>query len=452
MPRCVVSCLSVITSVACSRYELVDLDASELNNTSHDGFSGEHQRWPDEPPPLGDAPALGPAPSIQLRPAHLDLAAVAIGCEAGATVAITNVGTAPLRLDEIEFIANAADLSWLTPSSLALPLSLAPGASLDLELHFAPWAPAVVDGALWVHSNDPARPTATATQTARTHPQQLGLDVFEQPLQSKADVVFAVDRSSSERNDIEELQSHIGALTAELTALDVDFQLAATVEDDGCINGDALFIDDSFSASEASEALNEMIALGRSYGANTERAFSLWETALAEAATPSGCNAGLVRPDATLHLVGLSHEPEQSHRPWSTYVAQFQGYKSDQSDVIIHGMGGPAPSGCGAVLAYDGVWEASLATGGGFLALCNEVWPDILLDLADAMRPDLSAFALSDRPLVETLRVKLDGVTQTTGWAYDAVENAVVFDDAHVPERGSTVEVTYAHAADCAAR
>ena len=53
-------------------------------------------------------------------------------------------------------------------------------------------------------------------------------------------------------------------------------------------------------------------------------------------------------------------------------------------------------------------------------------------------------FPLSATPVQSTLTVRVDGVTTTVGWSYDASANAVVFSSAHVPEGGSTIEVDYA--------
>jgi hypothetical protein len=45
--------------------------------------------------------------------------------------------------------------------------------------------------------------------------------------------------------------------------------------------------------------------------------------------------------------------------------------------------------------------------------------------------------------------VEVDGVTTSTGWTYNPVDNSVEFDPDYVPEGGSTVEITYAIPGDC---
>ena len=67
---------------------------------------------------------------------------------------------------------------------------------------------------------------------------------------------------------------------------------------------------------------------------------------------PGGCNYGLIREEAKLALVGVSDEPEQSVNSYSYYISMFQSLKSNPSDVVIHGIGGDYPSGCGSNSAY----------------------------------------------------------------------------------------------------
>jgi hypothetical protein len=86
-----------------------------------------------------------------------------------------------------------------------------------------------------------------------------------------------------------------------------------------------------------------MIALQGPYPSNTERAFTLFEACL-EQSEPGGCNEGLLRPDADLHLVGISDEPEQSEHAWDHYLPLFEGYLADHSKLVVHGVGADNPT------------------------------------------------------------------------------------------------------------
>ena len=149
-----------------------------------------------------------------------------------------------------------------------------------------------------------------------------------------------------------------------------------------------------------------MINLGGSYGSNTEMAFMLLEECLAQSATTSGCNYGLIRPDATLALVGISDEVEQSVNSWTYYVSLFQSLKQDPNDVVIHAVGGDYPSGCGMNDPYTGMYEATVATGGLFWSICAQDWGTYLEELAEGSAADLSSFGLTEPPVPETIVVR----------------------------------------------
>jgi hypothetical protein len=90
-----------------------------------------------------------------------------------------------------------------------------------------------------------------------------------------------------------------------------------------------------------------------------------------------------------------------------------------------------------------------VATGGLFLSICATDWGAHLEALAAGSAADLSSFALTEYPVPETLVVKVDGITTTVGWNYNASTNAVDFASDYVPEGGSTIEISYALYGDC---
>jgi len=183
------------------------------------------------------------------------------------------------------------------------------------------------------------------------------------------------------------------------------------------------------------------------YGANTERLFSVFEAALKNGGEgDAGCNSGFYREDATLNLAAVSDEPEQSLNGYAYYVSLFQSLKDDTDDLVIHAIAGDYPSGCGGGAGY---YEAAMATGGTFLSICATDFGSHLETLAEGSAQALNSFGLSDTPVPETIVVKIDGITTTVGWSFNATDNAVEFESDYVPEGGSTIEINYAVKGGC---
>ena len=188
-----------------------------------------------------------------------------------------------------------------------------------------------------------------------------------------------------------------------------------------------------------------MINLGASYGSNTERAFMLLESCLAESLGSSGCNYGLVRDDATLNLIGVSDERAE-HAELQRVRGNLPEPQGNPDDVILHAIGGDYERLLRGV-GYTGYYEATVATGGLFLHL-------LLLRLQPGdprrrLRPGPQLLRAVGLAVPETIVVIVDGVTTTTGWEYNAVDNAIDFESDYVPEGGSTIEIEYALFGDC---
>ncbi|MEC7987628.1 MAG: choice-of-anchor D domain-containing protein [Myxococcota bacterium] len=400
---------------------------------------------------------IGVAPIIDITPNAYDFGTLYIGCNSEQYLTISNVGTAELIISNFGFSTASPDIAFdsLESSNGPLPWSLQPNQTLDVSVAYNPYDEVSDQAFLTVTSNDPYTPDVLVTQEGTGEIFNENQDQFEQPIKGSTDIIFAVDRSCSMDEDINNVQNNFGTFVNTLADMDADYHVAATVEDDGCINGPDLFIDNSFSASDATGTITTMINLSGSYGMNTEAAFALLEECLAESVSSNGCNAGLIRDDAKLALVGISDEQEQSpgyssnSNYWQTYVSLFQSLKSNPDDLVIHAIGGDAGTGCGNNDPYTGMIEAANATGGLFLSLCATDWGAHLEALAEGSAADLSSFPLTDYPVPETIVVKINGITTTVGWEYNSSINSVDFDTDYIPEGGSTIDVDYAVYGNC---
>ena len=417
--------------------------------------------------PIVEVPLTGTgiAPIIEVTPNAYDFGTLYVGCEGEQPLTIRNAGTAELIVSTFNFSTASSDITFdaLEGTNGPLPWSIQPNQEMDVFVQYNPYDEVLDQAFLTITSNDPYTPDVLVTQEGNGDIFGVSQDEFEQPIKGSTDIIFGVDISCSMDEDLEIVQANFGTFVNTLSAMDADYQVTAVsgtsatgpASTVGCVNGPNLFIDNSFSATDAITAITTMIDYTSYYhGNSTEQAFTLFEEAI-DKALNNGCNAGLIREDARLALVGISDEEEQSSgynsnpNYWQTYVSLFQSVKNDPNDVIIHAIGGDPVSGCGSNDPYNGMIEAANATGGLFLSICTNDWGTYLEALAEGSAANLSSFDLTDYPVPETITVKVDGITTTVGWTYNQSTNAVEFDPEYIPEGGSTIEVDYALYGTC---
>ena len=409
---------------------------------------------PDESVTQVELIGEGVAPVIDVDPVSYDFGTIYVGCENEASLRVTNIGNADLVVEDFSYNTGSTDLLFggiddLNGADDGL-MTLAPAEYEDIYVSYLPLDEYADIAYLIIDSNDPFTEQVQVTQEGNGVYYGTNLDVFEQPIQGATDIIFAVDKSGSMNTELSSVITNFGVFVTTMVNMDSDFHVAVTQADGGCINGSHVWIDNTFTESEAESTVETMVNLGGTYASNTERAFMLLEACLAEIGS-GGCNEGLVRDSAKLNLVGVSDEPEQSVNSWSYYLTLFQSYKDDPDDVIIHAVGGDYPSGCSGASAYTGMYEATVATGGQFLSICASDWASHLTSLAEAAAATLDTFQLTADAVPETVQVRIDGVTSTLGWEYDQGQNAVIFQTEYIPEGGSTIEVEYALMGDCEA-
>ena len=412
-----------------------------------------HSNDPDEPEAPVDLNGSGLAPIIDLDPDSYDYGTMYIGCDNMLPITISNTGNTTLEVTNLDYTTASDDLALDTNDAVngALPWSIEPGAENAKTIYVAydPLDDYADDGFLTVDSNDPFTPEVQAYQTGNGALYGENLDIFEQPIQGLTDIIFTLDWSCSMSDDVARVQSNFDVFIATLQTMDADYHVSVVTDDDGCVNGSQPYIDNTMSTTEQEDLFDTMVN-NYTYGAYTEMGFTLLEAATTSTNLGSGgCNEDMIRDDATLAMVGVTDEVEQSANPWSYYVSLFQSLKSDSDDLVIHAIAGDYPSGCGGNEPGTGWYEASVATGGLFLSICATDWASHLEALAEGSAADLSSFELTDWPVAETIVVRIDGITTTTGWEYNETDNSVDFDESSIPEGGSTIEIEYALFGDC---
>ncbi len=411
-----------------------------------------HNNDPDQPrlgvPLLG----TGGSPAIQITPASTDFGTVWFKCSVEQDITISNVGTSELTILDWSYDTDTKDLSftgiWDENGSAEGLVTLAAGASWTGTVTYAPTDGDLHTAILTVTSTDLDQPEVQATQTGDGTPGGTITDTFLQARWRAPDVLVAVDRTSSMAGEMASVESNLDIFLDELLGSRYDYQLAAVVEDTGCVRGSYNFLDTTYAASTAVPAFATMLDLYGDPGEYSQQGFRLADRALA-AAAPGGCNEGLLRDDTRLHVIGISDGPDQSPAEWDDYVDAWNALRPELDMLAVHAVGGDWPDGCVGAEPYDGFYQASGATGGSFFSICGGAWGKELAGaiLAEVVLKD--AFTLTESPVAASISVAVDGKVRTTGWLYDAPNNAVRFTVATIPEEGATVEITYDVAGGC---
>jgi hypothetical protein len=409
---------------------------------------------PDEPTTVVELLGEGLAPIIDISPGEYDFGQMYIGCDESLPLTITNIGNMDLEVTEFSFVT-AGDLYFDAdfPINGELPWLLPPNNAVEVWVDYFPLDEFSDTSYLTTVSSDTVSPTNLTVQYGSGIEYGNSRDTFEQPINGSTDILFGLDWSCSMYGDIANVQANFSAFISTLASMDSDYHVAVVVEDSGCILGGDTYIDNNMTESEQQSIFTTMIGTSSNQGSNTERIFSLFESALSSNNRGNGgCNEGFYRDDAKLNLIAVSDEPEQSSNPYTYYTSLFQSLKQDTDDLAMHAIAADNPSNgsssCGA--SYNSRYEdATIDTSGIYLSICATDWGSHLETLAENASQDLSSFELTGIPVEETIEVIVDGISTVGTWQYNQTDNTVDFDVDHVPEGGSTIDVEYTLMGDC---
>ncbi len=289
---------------------------------------------------------VGVAPILDVEPLEYDFGTVYLGCDLSQILSLSNVGNEALSIEELAYDGSEFSLAEVEE----LPWTLEPEQRVVVVVEYSPEEVGEATGTLTIDSSDPASPLE-AVQMGEGVLYDERTDTFQQVQATETDILLAVDTTGGMLAHLSDMRDHFADFVGALEG--VDYHIAVVTRDDGCVAGDQPYIDSSMSLDEQETVFAAMLCADGSEvacggGDDAERGFMLLESALDDS-NLSGCNAGFYREDATLDLVGVADDPDQSDNDYSYYVSLFQSMKSDPDDVVIHAIGGDYPAGCGKV-------------------------------------------------------------------------------------------------------
>lgn len=391
---------------------------------------------PDQPQVLVELGGAALVPELTLVPDPYDFGEVLLGCGRTGTITATNTGLATLNLDT--FAETGEHFTLSLPQEP--PFTLEPGASFSFELGFTPPDLYEQSGELWITTNDllgyyiASHHGGGTTDTSAQDEFWQGDGPWE-----KTDILVYVDQSGSMTDDQANLAANFNLFVTELAEVELDWQLIVSTTDDGCHNGEML--DEDTPNPEASF----LAAVNGPGVVWTEAGLTIALHAL-NRSVEGECNEGFLRENAKTMIILVSDEPEQSRQGWSEQVASILAIAPTAA---ITSVVGDYPHGCPTAAPGAGYYEASMATGGAFLSICEADWGSYFETIATlAASGTTDTFKLSAWPETDTITVTVDD-TVRSNWSYDVDLNAVVFDRTAIPDPGAHIVIDYDLLADC---
>lgn len=408
---------------------------------------------PDESTVSVELIGAGIAPELLLTPKEYSFGDVGVGCKKSLEVEIVNVGNSILNVTGFNFLSPSYELESEYPYP---PWALSPGDIVPVWIDYEPEDESADISFIKVYSDDPKQDIALGTYSGQGVSNGKNIDIYETPIESKVDIIFALDWSCSMNGEIQTVTNNFENFITSLAATDADYRISAIIKNDGCVLGSDLYLDNSMSLHQQLD-IWETVACVNPSGAScayegnlTEKAFMLWENAFSPAnLTAGGCNEGLIRSDARLALVGVSDEKEQSVSPYHVYVNKFQSLKQNPTDVVFHAIGGDYPSGCAGAQFYANMYDATVMTSGLFLSICTSNFSNHLKQIAKKSSAGQMEYELSELPVENSIEVYIDGIQQLGGWTYNQASNSIIFGTDYIPDGGSVIEIEYYLYVEC---
>jgi hypothetical protein len=363
----------------------------------------------------------GTPPSTVVEGVDLGEHAVACGPVVG-LVRVSNAGGHDLKLYEPRLSGDEqvvlGETDW--------PRTVVPGGQITVPVVYTPDRAGTAGAWLEFRTNDlPAVWFGGEVMASGVWASPYRVESFA-VTERAVDILLAVDRSGSMRDDNAAVHMAARNLVGALPELSPDFHLGVVTGVSTCFN-DTLFTPES-------EDLEDRV-IEAMQGPGSPRTEAL--LGLARDAVLSDCNVGFLRAGSPLQLVVISDEPEQSDSGWGPLVEQIRLMLADPDDLHVSGVV-DADDLCGE--GAEGYLEAAAATDGVIADICAPELIVTVLDLLVPAQTGVDLFPLVEVPLPDTVAVFVNG-ERTEDWEWDVTRSAVRLGS--TPDAGSEVTIEY---------
>lgn len=275
---------------------------------------------------------------------------------------------------------------------------------------------------------------------------------------TKVDVLWVVDNSSSMGKHQQSLTNQFGAFVDYLVASKFDFRLAVTTTDVGSTGEKGAFVGNIKVLDRNTPALKQNFvqnALVGESGSDLERGLSAVKMAL-DPAMLGGVNSGFFRSDALLAIVVLSDEEDFSGSNTSVY-SQFLDqlkplFPGGSRGWVFNSIIVPElNSTCKTFNEFASPGERYKAlseeSGGAIESICSSDLTGALSSIRARIVEMLTEYHLGKKPDLTSLHVFVNGVElpndATNGWTYHPEGYTIKFHGTGVPAADAFVQIDY---------
>lgn len=383
---------------------------------------------------------------IRATPSALDFGVVPTSCRSpNRFLTVYNTGGTSETVTNVYLDPSTSPAFTLNP--IATPLPLAAGSQALLSLMYQPTQSGTDLGVLFIEHSAATAPIAVPLEGESSNVATV-TDTFQQN-PTPADVLFVVDNSCSMMEEQANLGANLAAFLSFAQGQGVDYQIAVTTTDvdPGGQQGQFVGVNRIITplTSNVSQIFQANVNVGIA-GATVEQGLEAAYMALT-APNIAGHNAGFIRPHASLAVIFVSDEEDQSPRPLSFYQNFLANVKPNGNYTIsaIAGTTNPECSSPDGIGDYAPRYITTAQSAGGVVeSICSSNWGQSLTNIGLASFGLSATFDLSSTPVPNTISVTVNGTpAPTTTWSYDQNTNTITFAQGQVPAAYANVGITY---------
>ncbi len=390
---------------------------------------------------------------IEALPDPLDFGSVKINCSTPKQkMEIFNICTRTAKVTKLKFGVNTNKplQEFFIKRAPMMPVTLSYGRSFTMEFTYAARNIGADVGTIEIYNDVPNQSPIIITLRGKGVTTNIQTDTFTQQKKPSIDILFVIDDSCSMQEDQNNLARNFQSFIQWASQLQVQYHIGVATTDvnkKGCFHatGSKPYVDNNTPNVKSVFANNVKVGI---HGNPVEKGLQSSWLALSPTAL-QGCNRGFYRKDASLSVVYVSDEVDQSKQPVSFYVNFLRSLKGIRNpDKIRASAIGPYSANSSKCRQGQCRYLAvAKMLRGIYEPITSTQWGRTLSQLGAITFGYRSQFFLSRPADPSSIKVTVQGrsvpQSSSNGWTYDGMSNSVNFSKSTIPGAGEVIKITY---------